>query len=117
MLLCPEDTLSGSAYDATSYAYSTAFYEPDAALAPATLINLVAAINAPGSLASVSTRSATEVALPSQKILLSEWFDSHDFDGSGPIGFWGTIKPGLLPGADRWTGGRTLKCLGRGSLA
>ncbi|MFQ3587514.1 MAG: prepilin-type N-terminal cleavage/methylation domain-containing protein [Fimbriimonadaceae bacterium] len=106
LLLCPADTQSGTAFDATSYAYSAAFYLSPGQIAGMTLRNLIHQLNNPGPAAVTTTQTGSAAAEPSRKILVTEWFNSHDFAGPRPIGFWGTLQPGLVPGPDRWTGSR-----------
>lgn len=103
---CPSDVVSPNQFDATSYAYSAAFYLSPAQVAAARIRNLVPALGDPGPIARTTTLSASSVAHPAAKSLLAEWFNSHDSEGGNRIGFWGTLGPGLAPGEDRWRGGR-----------
>ena len=107
LLLCPED-VAASSFDSTSYAYSAAFYESDESLAAITSIqNLIQAFSKPGSLAQTVSRTDADVVYPSQKGMVTEWTNNHDFVGSKPIGMWGTIvAPFDTPGRDSYSGGR-----------
>jgi len=104
--VCPSDPISPGQYDATSYAYSAAFYLTPDQVAQARIRNLVASLSDPGPLAAPVTQFGSAVAMPSSKSLLTEWFNSHDTEGGARVGFWGTVQPGLRPGPDRWNGGR-----------
>lgn len=106
IFLCPADTLAGAAYDATSYAYSAAFYHSPDQINSMRLRNTILSLNDPGPGAVTISQTATAVLDPARKALLTEWYNSHDFGPSGRIGFWGTLKPGLVPGDDRWQGSR-----------
>ena len=106
VFLCPSDDLSGSAYDATSYAYSAALYHSPDQIAGMHLRNLIIAVNDPGPGALCSTQTGSSVSSPSSKVLLTEWYDSHDHGSGAAIGFWGTLQAGLVPGNDRWDGSR-----------
>ena len=107
LLQCPEDS-GATSFNHTSYAYSVAFYESEAALESIDSIkNLIKGFNSPGSLASPTTRSEGEVAFPSQKVLLGEWTNNHDYSGGAPVGLWGTLSaPYDTPGADAYSGSR-----------
>ena len=107
LLLCPED-VAASSFDSTSYAYSAAFYESDESLAAITSIqNLIQAFSKPGSLAQTVSRTDADVVYSSQKVMVTEWTNNHDFVGSTPIGMWGTIvAPFDTPGRDSYSGGR-----------
>ena len=107
LLLCPED-VAASSFDSTSYAYSAAFYESDESLAAITTVqNLIQAFSKPGSLAQTVSRTDADVVYPSQKVMVTEWTNNHDFVGSKPIGMWGTIvAPFDTPGRDSYSGGR-----------
>lgn len=106
ILLCPSDTQSGTGYDATSYAYSAAFYHTPDQIDGMTIRNLVFQLNDPGIGKDCATQTDAAVAFSAEKALVTEWFNSHVHDGGKAIGFWGTLKPGLVPGDDRWSGGR-----------
>jgi hypothetical protein len=106
LFLCPSDSLAGTAYDATSYAYSAALYYTPAQVDALRLRNLIAGLNDPGPGATTVTQTTSAVAFPSGKVLLTEWYNSHDFESGGRIGYWGTLQAGLVPGADRWQGSR-----------
>ncbi len=106
LLICPADTLSGHEYDATSYAYSAAFYYMPAQVDAMQIRNTIAGLNNPGPGAVTVTQSSSSVSTPSDKAMIFEWFNSHKYV-SGPVGPWGTLRPGLRPGEDRWDGART----------
>lgn len=109
LLICPDDTASNS-FDFTSYAYSVAFYETDESIDRIVSIqNLIQGFSRPGSLAQPVSRMDAEVAYPSQKGMVTEWTNNHDFTGSKPIGMWGTLSaPFDTPGPDCYTGGRVV---------
>lgn len=109
LLLCPED-IAASGFDYTSYAYSAAFYESDENLAAISSIqNLIQAFSKPGSLATPLSRTDSDVVYPSQKVMVTEWTNNHDYFGSKPIGMWGTVvAPFDTPGMDCYTGGRVV---------
>lgn len=106
LLYCPSDPTHHS-FDDTSYAYSSAFFRTQSALATLTDADLVSGVPCLGTCTSVTT---TEVAYPAQKVLLFEFDDNHQFTGSAPVGPWGTTGPaqGWTPGPDAWTGGRNM---------
>lgn len=106
VLLCPADTLSGPQFDATSYAYSVAFYQNASVLPSLGIVNLINGIANPGAGANPTTQFGSSVSQISRKVMVTEYYNSHSFTGKGPIGFWGTLGPGLTPGADRFTGRR-----------
>lgn len=106
VLHCPEDSLSTGLYNSTSYAYSAAFYLPSDVVAHLTIKNLIAGLHTPGLASQTVTQTASGVDLPGSKVLLAEWYDSHHYEGGSPVGWWGTVQPGILPGPDRWTGAR-----------
>ncbi len=104
--VCPSDPISPGQYDATSYAYSAAFYLTPEQVSLARIRNLVASLADPGPISPTTTQFGSSVASPATKSLLTEWFNSHHTGGGGRVGFWGTLRPGLVPGPDRWNGGR-----------
>ena len=107
ILRCPSDTLSAATFDATSYAYSAAFYHDPATLDQMRLQNLRQALANPGPGASCATQTDSTVVNPARKILVYEFFTYHDSTGArGPIGVWGTLTGPDTPGPDRWAGGR-----------
>lgn len=108
IFLCPADTVAGSAYDATSYAYSAAFYHSPEQVNAMRLRHLILSLNDPGPGAATVSQTTAGVAEPARKALLAEWFNNHDFGPGGRVGFWGTLKPGLVPGDDRWQGSRVM---------
>jgi prepilin-type N-terminal cleavage/methylation domain-containing protein len=110
VLLCPSDPFSSTQFDATSYAYCLAFYTDPESLSGVNLANLVPALSNPGPTVNTVTRFGTEVQWPSQKILLSDWYDSHEYTGATPVGMWGSFRfvstSDIEPGPDAFTGGR-----------
>jgi prepilin-type N-terminal cleavage/methylation domain-containing protein len=107
ILLCPSDTLSGTGFDATSYGYSAAFYHTPEQVNALRLGNLRLALNDPGAGAVTATRTDADVAHPATKVLVGEWYTSHEHTGTAqPVGYWGTLAGDRTPGPDRWTGGR-----------
>ena len=106
LLYCPSDPTHKS-FDDTSYAYSAAFFRTISALSQLTDADLVSGDPCNGTCVSYSS---TEVAYPSEKILLFEWGDNHLYTGSAPVGPWGTTGPATnwAPGTDAWTGARNM---------
>ncbi|MCX7798893.1 MAG: DUF1559 domain-containing protein [Fimbriimonadales bacterium] len=104
--VCPSDFVSPNQFDATSYAFSAAFYNSPHQIAEARIRNLIASLGTPGPLSQTATQTTSSVAQPAAKSMLTEWFNSHDSGGGSRVGFWGTLRPGLVPGDDRWNGGR-----------
>jgi prepilin-type N-terminal cleavage/methylation domain-containing protein len=105
ILLCPEDTLSTTQFDGTSYDYSAAFFHSPDQIANLTILGLIAPT---ASQAETATQTTTQVAEPAGKIMFFEWYDSHSFTGAQPIGPWGSFDANLNPGQDRWTGARNV---------
>jgi prepilin-type N-terminal cleavage/methylation domain-containing protein len=108
ILLCPADFQSISQFNATSYGYSAVFYHDPSQIAQLTIFNMIGAIDQPGVGAQTFTETSSGLQYPAQKVLVSEWYDSHRYTGTLPIGPWGTLSADLAPGPDRWTGARTV---------
>jgi prepilin-type N-terminal cleavage/methylation domain-containing protein len=108
ILLCPADFQSISQFNATSYAYSIAFYLQPSQIAQLTIANLIPAVNSPGVAAQTYTQTSSAVQLPAQKVVFGEWYDSHQYSTSLPVGPWGTVQANLQPGPDCRTGARNL---------
>lgn len=106
ILICRSDILSGTGYDATSYCYSACFYHTADQINTMRISNLRAALNMPGAGAECIAQFEAAVYEPARKVLLSEWFNSHQHYGPSAIGFWGTVTGSGAPGQDRWTGAR-----------
>jgi prepilin-type N-terminal cleavage/methylation domain-containing protein len=106
ILLCPSDTLSGTGFDATSYGYSACFYHTGAQINAMHLGNLRLALNDPGPGAACATQTEAALLYPAQKVLIGEWYNSHQFGKAGPVGYWGTLAGPTTPGPDRWQGAR-----------
>lgn len=106
ILLCPSDTLSGTGFDATSYGYSACFYHSPDQINAMRLGNLRLALNDPGPGLACATQTEAAVTFPTQKILIGEWYNSHKYEKSGRIGYWGTLTSPRTPGPDRWQGAR-----------
>jgi prepilin-type N-terminal cleavage/methylation domain-containing protein len=107
ILLCPSDTVAGTGFDPTSYGYSAAFYHSAEQIDAMGIANLRLALGTPGPGAWCVTRTESEVVFPSRKILLGEYFNSHQRT-RGPVGYWGTLIGPGTPGPDRWDGGRVV---------
>ena len=103
ILYCPSDTVSGSKFDYTSYVYSASFFhsaDQIDALHFGDLLN-----NPPGLTTITQTLSALQT--PVRKVLISEWYDSHQSGKSGRIGPWGSgYAAPKTPGIDCWQGAR-----------
>lgn len=106
ILLCPSDTLSGTGFDATSYGYSAAFYHSAEQLDAMRIVNLRLALNNPGPGLACSTQTDAAIVNPAQKVLEAEWYNSHQFEQGGKIGYWGHLRGRDTPGEDRWQGAR-----------
>jgi prepilin-type N-terminal cleavage/methylation domain-containing protein len=104
ILICPSDTLSGTSFDSTSYAYTACFYHTSAQINAMHLINLFPGVD-PGPGADCVTQTEAAVAYPAQKVIVGEWYNNHQYGGSGRIGYWGTLT-GVMPGTDCWQGAR-----------
>lgn len=103
ILVCPSDTVSGDAFDATSYLYPACFYHSVDQVNGMHFGDLLA--NPPALTTITQTEAA--VAFPSDKILVAEWLNSHQTGPSGRIGFWGSkYAAPQTGGADRWQGAR-----------
>ncbi len=102
ILVCPSDPGAGS-YDQTSYAMSATLYHSPNQIAQLRLRNLIPGLQNP--LLGNDTQTESQAFDPSRKIGFAEWLNGHRNPGK-PAGFWGTLKPGLAPGDDRFNGGR-----------
>jgi prepilin-type N-terminal cleavage/methylation domain-containing protein len=107
ILICPSDPFASRDFNSTSYAYSAALYQTPDAVAQMRIRNLILSINQPGAGQQTISVSSTAVVEPSRKAMVMEWANAHDH-GAKIIGFWGTLKPGLVPGDDRWEGSRNM---------
>lgn len=107
ILICPSDPTAAKDFNSTSYAYSAALYLAPETASALTIRNLVLSLNTPGLAAQTMTVSGSAVAEPARKGMAAEWLNAHRY-GTRIIGFWGTLKPGLVPGDDRWEGARTM---------
>jgi prepilin-type N-terminal cleavage/methylation domain-containing protein len=103
ILLCPEDALSAAQFDGTSYAYSLAFYHSPEQIAA---LNILGTVAATGAQLATNSEQSSLLTDPARKILFFEFYNSHRFNGSKPIGPWGTTDANFNPGPDRWTGAR-----------
>ena len=85
VLLCPADRTDPNKYDATSYAYSMAFYH-----SPEQIDSMSSPADTYGSntVPSVPQRTSN-VSKPSQKILSGEWFGNHAKINGKDNGWWG----------------------------
>lgn len=103
VLVCPSDTVSGTSFDNTSYDYSAAFYHSPQQISGmhfGDLFDTVAQLP-------TYSQSDADVMYPSQKILIGEWLNNHNYGASGRIGYWGSnFQFPSTPGTDRWEGGR-----------
>jgi prepilin-type processing-associated H-X9-DG protein len=85
VLFCPEDPTDKDKFEATSYAYSMAFYHSpehiDTMISPADTYG-------PNSLPSVP-QQCSDVAKPSGKILIGEWSSNHSHINGSDEGWWG----------------------------
>ena len=106
LLICPADSQSGTAFDATSYFLSASSYHTANQINAMTLRNLIYQVNDPGAGLICISQTSSNVATPSDKIIITEYFNSHQHAGSVAVGIWGSLQPGLKPGPDRWTGRR-----------
>ena len=112
LLYCPMDDTRGS-YDGTSYAYSAAFYVPNAILQGLTLRKLSGLDAALAPTVTFTTFTSTDVQYPTSKVLTFEWTNAHKTDGvlTGPWGWKAGDKAavyGWQPGPYRRYGSRNL---------
>jgi len=107
ILVCPSDTISGGVFDGTSYGYSAAFYHTPSQINQMELGNLRLALHDPGVGATCVTQTEAAVEYPSQKIMLGEFYNSHEHP-QALHGYWGTLKAPRTPGDDRWEGARVV---------
>ncbi len=105
VLICPSDYQSASVFDGTSYGYSAAFYHDPTQIAAMNIGNLPVALNNPGAGALCATQSEAALQYPSQKIMVGEYYNSHEHPNA-PVGYWGTLSGASTPGQDRWDGSR-----------
>ena len=89
VLFCPQDPVSKDKFESTSYAYSMAFYHSPAQIDSITTIRDTYDIPGTPSVAKPSVRQrSSDVARPSQKILIGEWLSNHlPVNGNDP-GWW-----------------------------
>ena len=84
VLFCPEDPADKDKFEATSYAYSMAFYHSteqiDTMVKPADTYG-------PNSLPSIP-QQCDDVANPSGKILIGEWSSNHSYINEKDDGWW-----------------------------
>ena len=62
-----------------------------------TIPNLIFQLNNPGSGKDCITQTDAAVALPAEKVLVTEWYNSHEHSGGPAVGFWGTLRRGSRP--------------------
>jgi len=105
ILLCPSDSISAAGYDGTSYGYSASFYHSSDQINQMNLSSIRPDLNTPGVGAVCISQSEASLQSPAQKILLGEYYNSHDHPNA-PVGYWGTLQGPDAPGPDRWDGGR-----------
>jgi prepilin-type N-terminal cleavage/methylation domain-containing protein/prepilin-type processing-associated H-X9-DG protein len=90
VLLCPQDRSDPNKYQSTSYAYSMAFYH-----SPQQIDNMNSTADQwDNSLAKPAVpQRPGDVAHPSNKILLGEWFSNHlkITDGTNEAGWWCSV--------------------------
>ncbi len=84
ILLCPSDKISSNAYQSTSYSYSMAFYHSAKQIND---INIVSKTYGTVSPPAIPQRTS-DVAKPSQKILIGEWFSNHERTKVKDTGWW-----------------------------
>ena len=84
VLLCPADRTDPNKYESTSYAYSMAFYH-----SPSQIDTMNSIPEQYSSPQPSMPQKRFNVAKPSGKILIGEWFSNHSrIDGKDP-GWWG----------------------------
>ncbi len=83
-LHCPSDSATG--FDATSYAYSAAFYLTTAQTGAVTDYTCLYTTPCAGAAPTPTPQSLAQVASPARKILAGEWADNHDSLNAG--GWW-----------------------------
>ncbi len=87
ILVCPSDP--STSYDNTSYGYSACFYHADDVPNQMVIDNLRIARANPGPGVACQTRTESEVASPSHKVLVAEWLNAHANNGAA-FGYWGS---------------------------
>ncbi len=81
VLVCPSDSTATGKWDATSYAYSAAFYHTPAQIAAMNTTDLYTLPSVP-----CATMTLAQVCEPSRKALAAEWLSNHE---ANPSGWWG----------------------------
>lgn len=90
VLFCPQDRVAKHDFESTSYAYSMAFYHSPAQIDSITTIRDTYDIPGTPSVAKPSVRQrSSNVARPSQKILIGEWLSNHSRIYGRDPGWWG----------------------------
>jgi prepilin-type N-terminal cleavage/methylation domain-containing protein/prepilin-type processing-associated H-X9-DG protein len=90
VLFCPQDPVSKDKYEATSYAYSMAFYHSPAQIDSITSISDTYDIPGMPSVAKAPVKQrSSDVTRPSGKIMVGEWLSSHLEIGGKDPGWWG----------------------------
>lgn len=107
ILICPSDPFATQNFNSTSYAYSASFYHLPETVSQIRIRNLILSLNTPGIGVQTATITSSMVSEPARKGMVAEWSNPHDH-GAKIVGFWGTLRPGLAPGLDRWEGGRAM---------
>ncbi len=101
LLYCPSDPTKMS-FDYTSYSYVSSLYRPWSFLSTVTSLFQLAG-DGPCPDGTCSTITSTDVQFPSQKVMVFEWVNAHQYEKNGPVGPWGknsgfNVGPGALEG-------------------
>lgn len=80
ILVCPSDATAATAWDATSYGYSAAFYHSPEQIDSMTTNDLYGTTTVP-----CVTQRLAQVRFPARKAILAEWLTNHS---AGSVGWW-----------------------------
>ena len=83
VLFCPQDTIDKNTYEATSYAYSMAFYH-----SPQQIDAMSSPSDTYSNPQSSMPQQCDDVANPSGKILIGEWSSNHSHTDDKDEGWW-----------------------------
>ena len=108
VLLCPSDVKSGTGFDSTSYGYSNCFYHTPAQTDGMHFYNLRIPYADAGTGSVCATQTEAAVLYPARKVLVGEFYNSHESGANGIHGYWGntTGLPITSLGPGQWEGAR-----------
>ena len=70
------------------------------------IVNIIPGFNNPGPGLLCATQTEAAIVTPAQKAIVAEWYNSHQFESGGKIGYFGHLTAQFTPGDDRWQGAR-----------